>query len=266
MMMTLTLPAMSSTSSPQCLCSSSPSSSFATRTKYGISQGQSSRVQAFLCSKSLKPVLSSSNLSFSPFLDGQSLRLASLYKNGTSVQKAALVLRVSAQAVDAGASDGYPEKIPQVDDAEVTKAAAAQRIKISIYFAVWWALNVVFNIYNKKVLNVFPFPWLTSTLSLAAGSAIMLLSWALRIVEPPQVDADFWKALAPVCSLFQLCFLPSLPSALSRRFSVELVQLQLQMWAHADWHTLWHLRKLFDPLITRGPRVKIFELFSCKMI
>lgn len=207
MMMTLTLPAMASTSCPQCLCSSSPSSSFATRTKYGISQGQSARVQAFSGSKSLKPVLSSSNLSFSPFLDGQSLRLASLYESGKSVQKAALVLRISAQAVDAGASDGYPENVPQVDDAEVTKAAGAQRIKISIYFATWWALNVVFNIYNKKVLNVFPFPWLTSTLALAAGSTIMLLSWALRLVEPPQVDADFWKGLAPVCSLFQLCFL-----------------------------------------------------------
>jgi hypothetical protein len=26
-------------------------------------------------------------------------------------------------------------------------------VKIGIYFASWWALNVVFNIYNKKVLN-----------------------------------------------------------------------------------------------------------------
>jgi solute carrier family 35, member E1 len=73
-----------------------------------------------------------------------------------------------------------------------------QRIKISIYFATWWALNVVFNIYNKKVLNAFPFPWLTSTLSLAAGSFIMLVSWATRIAEAPKTDMDFWKALAPV--------------------------------------------------------------------
>ena len=28
---------------------------------------------------------------------------------------------------------------------------AAQKLKISLYFATWWALNVVFNIYNKKV-------------------------------------------------------------------------------------------------------------------
>ncbi|VAH45243.1 unnamed protein product [Triticum turgidum subsp. durum] len=75
---------------------------------------------------------------------------------------------------------------------------AAKSAKIGVYFATWWALNVIFNIYNKKVLNAFPYPWLTSTLSLAAGSAIMLVSWATRIAEAPQTDLDFWKALSPV--------------------------------------------------------------------
>ncbi|KAF5181969.1 Glucose-6-phosphate/phosphate translocator 2 protein [Thalictrum thalictroides] len=79
-----------------------------------------------------------------------------------------------------------------------TKAEAAQKLKIGVYFATWWALNVVFNIYNKKVLNAFPYPWLTSTLSLAAGSLIMLISWGTRIAEAPKTDLDFWKALFPV--------------------------------------------------------------------
>ncbi|XP_059661061.1 glucose-6-phosphate/phosphate translocator 2, chloroplastic-like [Cornus florida] len=74
----------------------------------------------------------------------------------------------------------------------------AQKLKIGIYFATWWALNVVFNIYNKKVLNAFPFPWLTSTLSLAMGSLIMLVSWAARIAEAPKTDFEFWKTLFPV--------------------------------------------------------------------
>ncbi|XP_026409521.1 glucose-6-phosphate/phosphate translocator 1, chloroplastic-like [Papaver somniferum] len=85
-----------------------------------------------------------------------------------------------------------------VIDDQQTKSAAAQKMKISIYFATWWALNVVFNIYNKKVLNAFPFPWLTSTLSLAAGSAIMLISWVFRIAEAPKTDLEFWKTLVPV--------------------------------------------------------------------
>lgn len=77
-------------------------------------------------------------------------------------------------------------------------AAAKQKVKIGIYFATWWALNVVFNIYNKKVLNAFPYPWLTSTLSLATGSLMMLVSWATRLAETPKTDGDFWKSLAPV--------------------------------------------------------------------
>jgi solute carrier family 35 protein E1 len=73
-----------------------------------------------------------------------------------------------------------------------------QKLKIGIYFATWWALNVVFNIYNKKVLNAFPFPWLISTLALASGSLMMLVSWASGVVEAPKTDLDFWKALFPV--------------------------------------------------------------------
>ncbi|KAJ8754624.1 hypothetical protein K2173_010715 [Erythroxylum novogranatense] len=78
------------------------------------------------------------------------------------------------------------------------KAEAARRVKIGIYFATWWALNVVFNIYNKKVLNAFPYPWLTSTLSLACGSLMMLVSWASRMTEAPKTDLEFWKTLFPV--------------------------------------------------------------------
>lgn len=85
---------------------------------------------------------------------------------------------------------------PEID--QVPKSEVAQKLKISIYFATWWALNVVFNIYNKKVLNAFPYPWLTSTLSLAVGSLIMLLSWATRIAETPKTDLEFWKNLFPV--------------------------------------------------------------------
>ncbi|CAH8381901.1 unnamed protein product [Eruca vesicaria subsp. sativa] len=87
---------------------------------------------------------------------------------------------------------------PHAEAAEETKPEAAKKLKIGVYFATWWALNVVFNIYNKKVLNAYPYPWLTSTLSLAAGSLMMLISWAVGIVETPKTDFDFWKTLFPV--------------------------------------------------------------------
>lgn len=99
------------------------------------------------------------------------------------------------RAYEADRSEGVPVPVPATEE---VKSEAAQKVKIGIYFATWWALNVVFNIYNKKVLNAYPYPWLTSTLSLAMGSLMMLTSWAIRIAEPPKTDPDFWKALFPV--------------------------------------------------------------------
>ena len=193
-MMSLTLPAMASARSSE-LCLRRKSSPIVSRSQQGVFSPLSSR-------KSLKPSLFATRMCSSSFLAGQSLRLAPQFSHGPNLNKTKSLRKIVAQAVDAGSSDAYPEKTPEVTaaDGEVAKAAA-QRIKIGTYFAVWWGLNVVFNIYNKKVLNVYPYPWLTSTLSLAAGSAIMLASWALKIVDPPEVDAEFWKGLAPVCGL-----------------------------------------------------------------
>lgn len=103
---------------------------------------------------------------------------------------------IRCQAYEADRSEPIESNIelPKVE----TRSEAAKKLKIGVYFAMWWALNVVFNIYNKKVLNAYPFPWLTSTLSLACGSLIMLVSWATRIAEAPKTDMEFWKALFPV--------------------------------------------------------------------
>ncbi|KAK0599639.1 hypothetical protein LWI29_007197 [Acer saccharum] len=78
------------------------------------------------------------------------------------------------------------------------KSESAKKAKIGLYFAMWWALNVLFNIYNKKVLHAYPYSWLTLTLSLAYGSLMMLISWATGIAEIPKTDTEFWKTLFPV--------------------------------------------------------------------
>ncbi|XP_024960429.1 glucose-6-phosphate/phosphate translocator 1, chloroplastic-like [Cynara cardunculus var. scolymus] len=89
-------------------------------------------------------------------------------------------------------------EVDRPEEGGLEKVESARKVKIGFYFATWWFLNVIFNIYNKKVLNAFPFPWLTSTLSLAAGSLIMLISWATKVAEAPKTDLDFWKSLFPV--------------------------------------------------------------------
>ncbi len=187
---------------------SSPSTSFPNIQYGSLSRARAPNVKALQALKSnnglMKP-LALKDLSSTPFLTGQSLKFAPL-KIG-AFEKVPLRLRIAANAIDAGKSgaDGYGDEsvITQGDEVTSTSKAAAQRVKIGTYFVLWWSLNVVFNIYNKKVLNAFPYPWLTSTLSLAAGSTIMLASWATRLVAAPELDAEFWKSLAPVRHLLE---------------------------------------------------------------
>uniref|UniRef100_A0A7I4CJR5 Sugar phosphate transporter domain-containing protein n=1 Tax=Physcomitrium patens TaxID=3218 RepID=A0A7I4CJR5_PHYPA len=195
----------------RCNVASSPSISSIANPFYGRPHlgTMSMRTSSSNKNKLLKSLVSASTtLSFSPFLGGQSsLHLAPRHRNEALV-KLTPASRIVAQASGRGAAGANPpENTPnlKVDEEKAAKqnAADASKLNIGMKFAVWWSLNVVFNIYNKKVLNVYPFPWLTSTLSLAAGSGIMLISWALKILKAPEVDFEFWRSLAPQISLLE---------------------------------------------------------------
>lgn len=139
------------------------------------------------CLPSSKPEGSKLSITKPLHLSSVSLSSSSLVK-----YRKPIITECHAYEANRAPSVGINIDLPSVE------TESAQKIKIGIYFATWWALNVVFNIYNKKVLNAFPYPWLTSTLSLAAGSLMMLVSWATRVADAPKTDMEFWRTLLPV--------------------------------------------------------------------
>jgi solute carrier family 35 protein E1 len=58
--------------------------------------------------------------------------------------------------------------------------------------------NIVFNLYNKSALNLFPYPWFMSTLQLAAGVVWMCALWLFRLQPLPKVPNSFFLAVIPV--------------------------------------------------------------------
>lgn len=72
------------------------------------------------------------------------------------------------------------------------KATARQ---LALIFGLWYFQNIVFNIYNKKALNVFPFPWLLASFQLFAGSIWMLILWSLKLQPCPKISKPFIVAL-----------------------------------------------------------------------
>ncbi|KAK7303532.1 hypothetical protein RJT34_14439 [Clitoria ternatea] len=75
------------------------------------------------------------------------------------------------------------------------KNPKSKSLKLALVFGLWYFQNIVFNIYNKKVLNIFPFPWLLASFQLFVGSIWMLALWSLKLQPCPKISKPFIIAL-----------------------------------------------------------------------
>lgn len=66
------------------------------------------------------------------------------------------------------------------------------------YILGWYAFNIVFNILNKSLLNIFPCPWFIATFQLGASALFMMALWATGLHPAPAVSSKLFKALIPV--------------------------------------------------------------------
>ncbi|BAT93342.1 hypothetical protein LR48_Vigan05g007000 [Vigna angularis] len=71
----------------------------------------------------------------------------------------------------------------------------SKNLKLALVFGLWYFQNIVFNIYNKKVLNIFPFPWLLASFQLLVGSIWMLVLWSSKLQPCPKISKPFIVAL-----------------------------------------------------------------------
>ncbi|KAI3466701.1 hypothetical protein Pfo_023364 [Paulownia fortunei] len=83
-----------------------------------------------------------------------------------------------------GAKVGFLEKYPAL----VT----------GFFFFMWYFLNVIFNIINKKIYNYFPYPYFVSVIHLFVGVIYCLVSWAVGLPKRAPIDSNLLKLLIPV--------------------------------------------------------------------
>lgn len=66
------------------------------------------------------------------------------------------------------------------------------------FFFMWYFLNVIFNILNKKVYNYFPYPYFVSVIHLLVGVVYCLVSWAVGLPKRAPIDKELLTVLTPV--------------------------------------------------------------------
>ena len=63
-------------------------------------------------------------------------------------------------------------------------------LRVAWYISVWYFLNAVFAIVNKRTLGVFPHFWLLSWTQIGVGAAFATLMWRLRLIDLPERTSD----------------------------------------------------------------------------
>lgn len=80
-----------------------------------------------------------------------------------------------------------------------SKGSLKETLKVGSFFGLWYALNIGYNIYNKKVLNLVPeLVWSVALLQLFVGLFYVLPVWALGIRKAPELSVEEVKGLLPV--------------------------------------------------------------------
>ncbi|XP_030553097.1 xylulose 5-phosphate/phosphate translocator, chloroplastic [Rhodamnia argentea] len=103
-------------------------------------------------------------------------------RHGLASRTGSLVPRAAAEASPEG-------------EGEAAVSKPNKTLQLAVVFGLWYFQNVVFNIYNKKALNVFPFPWFLASFQLFVGSVWMFVLWSLKLQPCPKISKPFVVAL-----------------------------------------------------------------------
>jgi len=87
------------------------------------------------------------------------------------------------------------------------------KLKIGSLFGLWYALNIGYNIYNKKVLNLVPsLTYTIAFLQLFIGLVYVIPVWLLGVRKAPVLNNEELQNLIPVAVLHTLTHLGAVVS------------------------------------------------------
>ncbi|KAK4779010.1 hypothetical protein SAY86_006538 [Trapa natans] len=90
-----------------------------------------------------------------------------------------------------------PGSTPE-DDGPGKSSGTTRTLQLGVMFGVWYLLNIYFNIYNKQVLKVYPFPATVTAFQFACGTVIILLMWTFNLHRRPNIIRAQLAAILPL--------------------------------------------------------------------
>ncbi|XP_020588057.1 phosphoenolpyruvate/phosphate translocator 1, chloroplastic-like [Phalaenopsis equestris] len=65
-----------------------------------------------------------------------------------------------------------------------------QTVELVVLIVLWYIFNIFFNIYNKQILKVYPFPATISAFQFAFGSIFIFIMWSTNVCKRPKISTS----------------------------------------------------------------------------
>ncbi|XP_039047448.1 phosphoenolpyruvate/phosphate translocator 2, chloroplastic-like [Hibiscus syriacus] len=131
--------------------------------------------------------------------------------NGLPFQKASLLSSCSpfnaSLLVSKERYDGFRVRAQEVpENIGETKGytGLATSLQLGAMFAVWYLLNIYFNIFNKQVLKVYAFPATVTAFQFGCGTLIILIMWASNLHHRPKLTRSQVAVIIPLAVVHTL--------------------------------------------------------------
>ncbi|KAI3428202.1 hypothetical protein D9Q98_006582 [Chlorella vulgaris] len=90
-------------------------------------------------------------------------------------------------------------------DAPKEQSGLAKTLGLGFLFALWYAFNIQFNIYNKQVLKAFPHPITITAFQFLVGSVLACCMWLFRLHNKPEGSfKDNAVSISPLAAVHTL--------------------------------------------------------------
>ncbi|KAA8542293.1 hypothetical protein F0562_023571 [Nyssa sinensis] len=104
-------------------------------------------------------------------------------------------------------SDGFEVRatsVPESASESEKSSSLSSTLQLGSLFGLWYLFNIYFNIYNKQVLRVFPYPVTVTTVQFAVGTVLVMFMWTFNLYKRPKISGSQLAAILPLAVVHTL--------------------------------------------------------------
>lgn len=94
--------------------------------------------------------------------------------------------------------------VPEAAGEKPESSSLFKTLELGALFGLWYLFNIYFNIYNKQVLKVYPYPVTVTAIQFAVGTVIVSLMWGLNLYKKPNVSGSQLAVILPLALVHTL--------------------------------------------------------------